>query len=217
MDMDLRGMMVVSKPSGWEVDGATTDFNMFIGQRLSTFIQARCSPQDQPLSYDEDFDYGFIHRLDVPSSGLILTGVTFEGLYTIRWQLNSHAIHREYFIVCHGSMGAQLSQVSAKIDIRAALTNERATITPVGKPADTYVKALGHSPWRGCRPEAISQTGIRIHTGRRHQIRVHLQYSGHAPVADGRYCIPDVVLQVSPSASGVAALAACIGEGQRGM
>lgn len=31
LDADLAGMIVVSKPSGWEVDGATTDFNVFIG------------------------------------------------------------------------------------------------------------------------------------------------------------------------------------------
>uniref|UniRef100_A0A7S4US21 Pseudouridine synthase RsuA/RluA-like domain-containing protein n=1 Tax=Alexandrium monilatum TaxID=311494 RepID=A0A7S4US21_9DINO len=180
-------MLVVGKPSGWEVDGATTDFNPFIGQRLSTFVQARASPEIRPLSYDEDFDYGFIHRLDVPSSGLVLTGNSFEGLYSIRGQLNGHAIEREYFIVCHGGVPAELRHVDARIDIRATLTNEAATICPFGKPARTYIKAVAHAPWKGRLPCAVSLTAIRIHTGRRHQIRVHLQHCGHAPVSDGRY------------------------------
>lgn len=194
LDADLNGMVVVSKPSGWEVDGATTDFNSFIGQRLSKFLQARNPPEEHPLSYDEDFDYGFIHRLDVPSSGLILAGITFEGLYNIRRQLNSHAVHREYFIVCHGLVPSELRCVRARIDIRAALTNERATITNVGKPAKTYVKCLAHVPWKGGHACTASFTGIRIHTGRRHQIRVHLQYCSYAPIADGRYPIPQIAV-----------------------
>eukprot|EP00811_Abedinium_folium_P034383 NODE_7268_length_1594_cov_7.423313.p2 GENE.NODE_7268_length_1594_cov_7.423313~~NODE_7268_length_1594_cov_7.423313.p2 ORF type:complete len:197 (-),score=57.44 NODE_7268_length_1594_cov_7.423313:197-787(-) len=192
-------MLVVGKPSGWEVDGATTDFNSFIGQRLSAFVQSRAAPEERPLSYDEAFNYGFIHRLDVPSSGLILTGTTFEGLHSIRWQLNTHAIGREYFIVCHGAVCTRMRLVRASIDIRAALTNECATILPEGKPARTYVKCAAHTPWRGPAPGAVSVTGIRIYTGRRHQIRVHLQYCSHAPIADGRYPPPAVLFVLPPS------------------
>lgn len=193
-------MIVVNKPSGWEVDGATTDFNNFIGQRLSIFVQTRGLPEERPLSYDDKFNYGFIHRLDVPSSGLILTGTVFEGLYHIRWQLNSHVVRREYFIVCHEFLHTCLRIVNAKIDIRAALTNERATITTKGKPARTCVMVVAHSLFgrQGvAEVEAISLTGIRIHTGRRHQIRVHLRHCGYAPAADGRY--PQPALTIRPS------------------
>lgn len=172
---------------------------------MSKFVQALAEPKDRPLSYDEDFDYGFIHRLDVPSSGLILTGVSFEGLYSIRWQLNSHAIHREYFIVCHDFIPVTLQCISAKIDIRATLTNERAVITSRGKPAKTFVKALSHVPWRGNGPGAVSMTSIRIHTGRRHQIRVHLRHCRHAPIADGRYPIPLLFCQGVDQSLGAAA------------
>lgn len=190
---------MISKPSGWEVDGATTDFNAFIGQRLSTFLQMRFPPETHPLSYHENFEHGFIHRLDVPSSGLILTGLTFEGLYNIRWQLNSHSIFREYFIVCHGGVQFGLRYICAKIDVRAALTNECATITPRGKPARTYVKAVAHTPWKGSGACIISLTGIQIYTGRRHQIRVHLQHCDHAPIADGRYPI-QIVFMINDNA-----------------
>mmetsp|Transcript_10346 Transcript_10346/g.29226 ORF Transcript_10346/g.29226 Transcript_10346/m.29226 type:complete len:222 (-) Transcript_10346:73-738(-) len=197
---ESRGMVVVSKPSGWEVDGATTDFNTFIGQRLSAFLQSRFPPETNPLSYDEHFEHGFIHRLDVPSSGLILAGTTYEGLYSIRWQLNSHGIHREYFIVSHGKVCPGVRCIRGRIDIRAALTNECATISPRGKPARTHVKAVAHAPWTGPGACAASLTAVRIHTGRRHQIRVHVQYCGHAPVADGRYPIQLVLIVHCPAA-----------------
>ena len=32
-----------------------------------------------PLAWNAEQNYGFLHRLDIPSSGLVLCGTTFEG------------------------------------------------------------------------------------------------------------------------------------------
>lgn len=199
LTLELResGMIVVSKPSGWEVDGGTTDFNDFIGYRLSEFVQEFFEIRSNPLSYDPAFNYGFIHRLDIPSSGLIIAGVNFEGHYQVRWQLNTHMIQREYFIVGHDCPPPSKSIVDARVCV-TKISNDAAKICQHGKPAQTYVAVLSHLLATG--PALRNEhcvTGIRIRTGRRHQIRVHLQYLGHAPVADGKY--PPTEVEVSRS------------------
>jgi len=104
-------MAVVLKPRGWEVDGKGSAPND--GELLSSFVQS-LYPQDQfPLVYDTDCDHGFIHRLDIPSSGLILMGTSFEGLYWIRWQLNVYLISREYFVMCQGLSSAGLQHLDS--------------------------------------------------------------------------------------------------------
>mmetsp|Transcript_35124 Transcript_35124/g.81548 ORF Transcript_35124/g.81548 Transcript_35124/m.81548 type:complete len:281 (+) Transcript_35124:76-918(+) len=187
--LDLPDRLVLHKPPGWEVDIGRGVWRSPLRDRplLSKFCQSLLPKRRAPVCHADEFGCGVVHRLDVPSSGLILTGVNFEGLYSIRCQLNSHQVHREYFIVCHGEVPTTLECVDARIDIRSTLTNEAATVCPFGKPARTYVKAVAHSPWRGRGACPTSVTAVRIYTGRRHQIRVHLQSRGHAPASDGRY------------------------------
>ena len=65
----LRGISVVMKPPGWEVDakGQLSRSGLY----LSHFMQRTCKPVS-PILALRDFEFGFIHRLDVPSSGPIL-------------------------------------------------------------------------------------------------------------------------------------------------
>lgn len=71
----LPGMCLVLKPPGWEVD---TEGNSGL-RHLSGFIQVALPPARRALALRPDFSFGFIHRLDTPSSGLILTATSFEG------------------------------------------------------------------------------------------------------------------------------------------
>ncbi|CAE7227294.1 SRCAP, partial [Symbiodinium pilosum] len=52
--------------------------------------------QEYPLLFSEVHQYGIIHRLDVPSSGLILVGKTFGGYFTLRWQQDTYDLGRHY-------------------------------------------------------------------------------------------------------------------------
>jgi len=38
------------------------------------------------LLHDFNYGFGFIHRLDVASSGLILAARTYQGLMCLQWQ-----------------------------------------------------------------------------------------------------------------------------------
>lgn len=45
-----------------------------------------CCSQENNLLYDFNYGFGFVHRLDVASSGLILAARTFDGLICLQWQ-----------------------------------------------------------------------------------------------------------------------------------
>mmetsp|Transcript_100112 Transcript_100112/g.223639 ORF Transcript_100112/g.223639 Transcript_100112/m.223639 type:complete len:194 (-) Transcript_100112:32-613(-) len=185
-------MAVVLKPRGWEVDGkgsAPNDCGL-----LSQFVQSRYPSSICPLVYMPDFDHGFIHRLDIPSSGLILTGKSFEGLYWIRWQLNVYYIDREYFVNCQDLMRAELVRIDAPIDVRThKLGSHRSTTSEHGGPALTWIHAAAHMS-RPATAIALTPVSIRIRTGRKHQIRTHLRSCGHPSVTDGMYTMSEILL-----------------------
>ena len=51
--------------------------------RLLDFLR---SSYTWPILRDEEVNYGFLHRLDVPSSGLILTAKSYEAYWSLRLQ-----------------------------------------------------------------------------------------------------------------------------------
>eukprot|EP00435_Cladocopium_sp_Y103_P053406 s256_g17.t1 len=53
---------------------------------------------------DVEHNYGFLHRLDVPSSGLILLARSYEAFYDLQLQLYSGLMVREYTVLCHGCL-----------------------------------------------------------------------------------------------------------------
>ena len=90
----LRGISVIYKPPGWEVDakGQSKQSNLQRGRPLSLFVQEQeASSRVVRLAL---FEYGFIHRLDVPSSGLLLVGTNFLGLATLLMQIHTYSISR---------------------------------------------------------------------------------------------------------------------------
>ncbi|CAE8704449.1 unnamed protein product [Polarella glacialis] len=132
--------------------------------------------------HDEEHQCGFLHRLDVPSSGLVLAAKTYEAYYDLKVQLNAGEIARDYMILCHGWVRPCLKDINAKVYWRGLLPT---TAGDQGKPSLTRLKVTAHALWH--RATALSLVAVRIATGRRHQIRSHFSYVGHPTVCDGKY------------------------------
>ncbi|CAE8597908.1 unnamed protein product [Polarella glacialis] len=182
-----HGMVVVLKPAGWEVDttpGSSVDSENRL--LLSSYLQRTFSKEAFPLVHLPDFGHGFLHRLDVPSSGLVLAGTTFEGLYSLRSQLNTYRLQRDYITVCHN-----LSQPSHKVDARVDATSThslRSVVRDIGRPAASYFSCSAHLLCKALEGSNLCIVAVRIRTGRRHQIRTHTRYIGHPTAADCWYC-----------------------------
>ncbi|CAE8646322.1 unnamed protein product, partial [Polarella glacialis] len=147
--------------------------------------------------------FGFIHRLDVPSSGLILAGTTFQGLYSLRLQINSLTMCREYVVLCHDVAPSSLRECRAPIDMVAKRCSgsgrslgER-SVSERGKPALTRLSFVAHVVDRAqLSIGTASLVAIRIHTGRNHQIRTHLLHCAHPTLVDGKYTCRSVSLRI---------------------
>ncbi len=109
------------------------------------------------LEYREIY---LVHRLDTPTSGVVLFARTRKAAAALSELFATGAIRKTYVAIVAG-------------EIREPITIE----TPIeGKPARTVVKTPG-----GSRVE------VEIETGRTHQIRIHLASIGHPVVGDRRY------------------------------
>ena len=106
---------------------------------------------------------GLHHRLDRPASGLLLFTVDRRANRGISEALQARQIARNYAVVLAGRCESD----SWVWDV-------------AGKPARSDVQVLGH---RGGSTLAL----VSLHTGRKHQIRVHAAMNRTAVVGDRRY------------------------------
>jgi len=87
--LDLFGIVAVLKPPHWEVDarvgGSAAPSATANAPLLSSFLRRKFPRETWPLVHCNEQQFGIIHRLDTPSSGVILAGKNFEGYYTLRW------------------------------------------------------------------------------------------------------------------------------------
>lgn len=186
--IDLFGIVVVLKPPHWEVDaragGSTVKSSDTGSPLLSSFLRRKFPKEVFPLLHCNEQQFGIIHRLDTPSSGLILAGKNFEGYYTLRWQQDTYELGREYLVLCHGRLAWGPRVINAKI--KTTKTDPVSSkVSDDGKPAWTQVQPLCIVARES--GEEYSFLAIVIRTGRTHQIRVHMKHIGHPTVCDGKY------------------------------
>lgn len=206
--VDLSGMVVVHKPADWEVDGIAATEGGHAHPPLSSFLQSLFPLETFPLVWSAGHGYGFLHRLDIPSSGLVLGGTSFEGYYWLRLQLDTHLLRREYVVVCSGLAPTSLEEVAVRVDMAPEPTQRR-SVSDSGKPSQTWVRVQAHvgadlidSDIDHDRRACV--TAIRILTGRRHQIRVHMRHAGHPTLADARYTCRELFMLPLPAAPSLA-------------
>ncbi|CAK9070285.1 unnamed protein product [Durusdinium trenchii] len=170
VSLDLWDRVAVCKPAGWEVEEKRKDYND-VGHVRSLSVFLRCSvSKSPPIWLDDDFHYGFIHRLDVPGSGLVLAAKTYQAFYDLQFQLQSGQICREYLALCHG-WAPWTPETETHLEYSISSQLGAPSYVGKGKPSRTSLFLLA----RCIKPDtgdALSLMRVRIWTGRTHQIRV---------------------------------------------
>ena len=64
---------------------------------------------------DPDHDFGFLHRIDVTSSGLVLVAKTYKAYYDLKLKLNVGNLSRDYVVLSHGWMSPELQEIRAHV------------------------------------------------------------------------------------------------------
>ena len=162
-------LMVVNKPAGMVVHPAAGNWS---GTMLNALLAHHHSSATLPRA-------GIVHRLDKDTSGLMVVGKTLAATTALVRAIAAREVHRQYLAIVHGELHPTRVRIDAPIG-RDPKSRVRMAIVSSGKPAQTDVEVVASG-------DGLSALRCTLHTGRTHQIRVHLAARGHALVSDAVY------------------------------
>ena len=178
-------LLVVDKPAGLVVHPAAGNWS---GTLMNGLLAHHVGAASLPRA-------GIVHRLDKDTSGLMVVGKTLEAVTALSRAIAAREVKRQYLALVHGQ-APESESVSSSIG-RDPVTRVRMAVVPSGKPARTDVQRLlcaqvQEAPPSGRGEDArparwVSGVLCTLHTGRTHQIRVHLSSRRHPLVADALY------------------------------
>lgn len=157
-----------------------------VGQSLEQWLKASFS-KEYPIAEDSVMQHGVVHRLDVDTSGALLWAKTYTGYFLSQLQFAARRVRKEYVCLCHGWLPTAPRVLQYPLGNAHSLVNNMtlSIVMTGGKNACTEVMAVGHLECSEGLKYSLVQ--LRLHTGRRHQIRAHFAHEGHPLVGDISY------------------------------
>lgn len=177
-------LLVVDKPSGLLMHPSWLDRNErdTLAGRIKRYLASQGIGASQVHT---------VHRLDRPTSGLVLVAKNVNTARHLSNQFKQHAVEKKYWAICrgffpdHATIDYPLKEELDKIgDKTASKPREE-------QPAKTIFKTLGRAelamPVSRYSKSRFSWLECSPLSGRKHQIRRHLKHSRHPIIGDTRY------------------------------
>lgn len=161
-------LMVINKPAGLVTHPGSGNWT---GTLLNALLHHAPQVANVPRA-------GIVHRLDKDTTGLLVVAKTLQAQTDLVRQLQARSVKREYLAIVEGCVMSD-GTVEAPIG-RHPQQRIKMAVVGSGKEAITHYKILERLPHH-------TLVQCNLETGRTHQIRVHMQYIGHAMVGDATY------------------------------
>lgn len=165
-------LLVVDKPAGMVVHPAP-------GHWSGTLVNALMGRGGELSGHGGAGREGIVHRLDKDTSGLLLVAKTDRAHRALGAALAARRIIRRYAALAWGHLASDRVTVDKPIG-RDPRDRKRMAIVSNGRAARTDFVRLA-------RFDSADLLRAHLHTGRTHQIRVHLSSIGHPVVGDDTY------------------------------
>lgn len=164
-------VVVVEKPVGLVVHPAP-------GHAQGTMVNALLARYPD-LAIGGSLRPGIVHRLDRFTSGLIVVARHDAAFQNLAAQTKARTMLKAYLVLVDGHMPEREGRIEAPIG-RHPRERKRMAVVNKGRPARTRYRVLEE-----LGPYTLVEA--QLETGRTHQIRVHLAYSGHPVLGDPQY------------------------------
>ena len=165
-------LVVVDKPGGMVVHPAP-------GTWTGTLVNALMGRGQGLAEGGGPERAGLVHRLDKETSGLLIVAKSERAHRLMSTQIATRAVKRRYAALSWGHLDEDSITVDKPIT-RDPNDRLRMAVRPDGRSALTDFVRLA-------RFDSVDLLRAELHTGRTHQIRVHLNAIGHPVVGDDTY------------------------------
>jgi len=166
-------LIVINKPAGLVVHPGA-------GQREHTLVNALLHHFPRLSGIGGKERPGIVHRLDKETSGCLVVAKTDEAHRHLSTQFAERKVEKVYLALVAGKLRRSAGTIEEKIG-RHPVHRQRMSVAPQrGRPAKTEYRVLNSSA-------EMSLVECRLHSGRTHQIRVHLHHLGHPVLGDKVY------------------------------
>jgi 23S rRNA pseudouridine1911/1915/1917 synthase len=167
-----EALLVVDKPAGMVVHPAP-------GNWSGTLVNALLGRGGSLSSEGEPERAGMVHRLDKETSGLLVVAKTDRSHRLLSAAIAARRVTRRYAVMTWGHLPSDTLTIDKPI-ARDPRDRKRMAIVNKGRPAKTDLIRLA-------RFDAGELLRAHLHSGRTHQIRVHLASIGHPVMGDDVY------------------------------
>ncbi len=174
-------LLVVNKPAGMITHPAQARYSHTL---VNALLNYGC-----PLStINGPLRPGIVHRLDKDTTGLLVVAKNDFTHQNLARQFYRHTVKRKYIALVKGKVAEKVGSIDLPI-ARHAKNRQKMAVSFVsvhsaygkkGRPALTRYRVLKEY-------KDVSLLQLSPHTGRTHQLRVHLKFCGHPILGDARY------------------------------
>ncbi len=166
-------LLILNKPAGLVVHPGA-------GNQTGTLVNALVHYCGETLARRGGSNrLGIVHRLDKETSGIMIIAKTDRAHEKISTQFQDRVVEKHYHALAWGSFRKTRGECKESIGRHPKLRQKMAIRTR-GRESHTSYSILEQWP-------RAALVDCELHTGRTHQIRVHLSHMGHPIVGDTLY------------------------------